>query len=117
MHHVNIPLLKGSVRLQCLPGVSFCSNGVLVSWFSVLTVFVKSLRAIAIVGVAALRALIPLNLNGDLVEAILGDEDGKESIRSVAVFPDRGFATVGTGPRVSDPLALKPAKPRLKRIS
>jgi len=87
------------------------------NWFGVIAVLIEPLRTIAIVGMTALRALIPLNLNGDLVEAILGDEDGKESIRSVAVFPDRGFATVGTGPRVSDPLALKPAKPRLKRIS
>ena len=85
------------------------------NWFGVIAVLIEPLRTIAIVGMTALRALIPLNLNGDLVEAILGDEDGEEPIRSVAVFPDCGFAALGTGPRVSDPLALKPAKPRLKR--
>ena len=66
---------------------------------------------------AALRALIALNLDGDFVEAILGDEDGEEPIRSIPVFPDRSFATVGTGPWVSDPLALEPTKSCLKRMN
>lgn len=46
---------------------------------------------------SVLRALITLNFDGDFVEAILGDEDGEDSVRSVAVPPDRGFATVRTG--------------------
>jgi hypothetical protein len=45
------------------------------------------------------------------------DEDGEDLIRSVAVLPDRGFTAVRTGPRVSDPLALKPVKPSLKRMN
>jgi hypothetical protein len=36
---------------------------------------------------------------------------------SVAVFPDGGFAALRAGPRVSDPLALKPAKLCLKRTN
>jgi hypothetical protein len=86
-------------------------------WFGVFTVLVEQLPDIAIVGMSALGALIPLNLDSDLVEAILGDEDGEEPIRSVAVLPDRGFTALRTGPRVSDPLALKPAKPTLKRMN
>jgi hypothetical protein len=66
---------------------------------------------------SALRALIALNLDGDLVEAILDDEDGEEPIGSVAVFSDRGFTALGTGPQVSDPLALKSTKPVLKRMN
>ena len=66
---------------------------------------------------AALRALIALNLDSDFVEAILGDEDGEEPIRAVAVFPDCGFTALGTGPRVSDPLALEPTKSCLKRMN
>ncbi|WP_435079493.1 hypothetical protein [Halococcus sp. AFM35] len=80
-------------------------------WFGVVAVFVEPFRDIAIIGMSALRALITLNLDGDLIEAILGDEDGEDSIRSVAVLPDRGFTAMRTGPRVSDPLALKSVKP------
>jgi hypothetical protein len=64
---------------------------------------------------SALRALIALNLDGDFLEVIFGDEDGEEPICPVAVLPDRGFTAVGTRPRVSDPLTLKSAKLTLKR--
>ena len=65
----------------------------------------------------ARRALIPLNLDSDLLETVLGDEDGEEPIRSIAVLPDGSFATLRTGPWVSDPLALKSAKPALERMN
>ncbi|MFC6889961.1 hypothetical protein, partial [Halorubrum trueperi] len=59
----------------------------------------------------------PTVFDSDLLEAILGDEDGEDSICPVAVLPNRGFAAVRTGPRVSDPLALKPTKPVLRRTN
>jgi len=47
------------------------------NWFGVVAVLVEPLRNIAIVGMSALRALISLNLDSNLVEAILGDEWAK----------------------------------------
>ena len=86
-------------------------------WLSVFTVLVEPLRGVAIVGAFTLRALIALQLNSDFLEAVLGDEDGEEPIGPVAILPNNGFAAVRTGPRVSDPLALKSSKPVMNRVN
>jgi hypothetical protein len=58
-----------------------------------------------------------LQLNSDLLEAVLGDEDGEEPIGPVAILPNNGFAAVRIGPWVSDPLALKFLKPVMNRVN
>ncbi len=87
------------------------------NWFSVVAVLVEPFRAITVKGMTTPRALISLKFNSNLIKAIISDKNGKGSICPVVVLPNRGFAAVRTGPRVSDPLALKPTEPVLRRTN